>query len=161
MDKSLPRDGMAPDSTHPGGRFGGRRRRFVVDARYQLRSGILVGIIAIVLLVVLNASMLFQGGAAKGAAAAVRPLWRGHDGTSLALLLLGSAVFLGGAIFVGVLESHKTAGAAFAIRRAVDAIRDGRPQVRVELRRGDNLQDLAKAINRLAETVDAERLRRS
>jgi len=61
---------------------------------------------------------------------------------------------------VGVLESHRTAGAAYAIRRAVDAIRDGRLDTRVRLRRGDHLQDLAKSINLLAETIEEERLRR-
>ena len=80
-----------------------------------------------------------------------------QDTTSWALLFVGSAVFLGGVILVGVLESHRTAGAAYAIRRAVDAIRDGRPDIRVRLRRGDHLQELATSVNQLAETIDAER----
>ena len=73
---------------------------------------------------------------------------------------MGSAVFLGGVVVVGLLESLRTAGAAFAIRRVVDGIRDGQSQVRVQLRRGDHLQDLARSINQLAETIDMERLRR-
>ena len=135
-----------------------RRRQFVVDARYQLRAGVLVGTVALVLLVLLNASLILQDQASAATAAlAVRPVLAGADRASLVLLLLGSAVFLGGVIIVGVLESHRTAGAAYAIRRAVDAIRDGRPDVRIRLRRGDHLQDLATSINRLAETIDAER----
>jgi len=151
-----------PAGTAPGGGpFGWRRRQFVVDARYQLRAGVLVGTVAIVLLVLLNASLILQDRAtAATAATAVRPLLAGQDRASWALLLLGSAVFLGGVVLVGVLESHRTAGAAYAIRRAVDAIRDGRLDTRVRLRRGDHLQDLAKSINLLAETIEEERLRR-
>jgi signal transduction histidine kinase len=132
-----------------------------VDARYQLRAGVLVGTVAVVLLVLLNASLILQDRAtAATAATVVRPLLAGQDRASWALLLLGSAVFLGGVILVGVMESHRTAGAAYAIRRAVDAIRDGRSETRVRLRRGDHLQELAKSINQLAETIDAERSRR-
>ena len=147
-----------------GGPFGWRRRQFVVDARYQLRSGMLVGAVAIVLLVLLNASLILpQRAASATVATAVAPgraPFGAPDRSSFALLLMGSAVFLGGVVVVGLLESHRTAGAAFAIRRVVDGIRDGESQVRVQLRRGDHLQDLARSINQLAETIDMERLRR-
>jgi hypothetical protein len=144
-----------------GGPFGWRRRQFVVDARYQLRAGVLVGTVAVVLLVLLNVSLVLSGQTtAETAATAMHPLLGGQDRASWALLILGSAVFLGGVILVGVLESHRPAGAAYAIRRAVDAIRDGRSESRVRLRRGDHLQDLAKSINQLAETIEAERQRR-
>jgi hypothetical protein len=62
-------------------------------------------------------------------------------------------------VLVGVVEAHRTAGAAFAIRRTVDALTAGSLGARVKLRRGDHLQDLASAINRLAEALDAERTR--
>jgi len=155
-----PDDAVSTGVVPGSGPFGWRRRQFVVDARYQLRAGVLVGTVAVVLLVLLNASLILQDRAtAATAATAVRPLLAGQDRASWALLLLGSAVFLGGVILVGVMESHRTAGAAYAIRRAVDAIRDGRSEIRVRLRRGDQLQDLAKSVNQLAETIDAERLR--
>lgn len=152
-------DNATSAGTAPGGGFiGWRRRRYVVDARYQMRAGVLVGAVALVLLVLLNASLILQDRAADATAAlVVRPLLAQQDGLSWALLFVGSAVFLGGVFLVGVLESHRTAGAAYAIRRAVDAIRDRRPETRVRLRRGDHLQDLAASVNQLAETIDAER----
>jgi len=150
--------------TRAGGPFGGRRRNFVVDARYQLRMGILVGLVAIVLLVLLNASLILPSRSASGTAAAgalsAQPLRQATDRYSFALLLLGSVVFLGGVVVVGLLESHRTAGAALAIRRAVDRLREGQSQARVRLRRGDHLQDLARSINQLAETIETERLHR-
>lgn len=150
-DQALSAD--APDQTATSE---WRRRRWVVDARYQLRAGVLVGTVAIVLLALLNASLMSQNRAAA-TAAVVRSSFVGGDRASWALLLVGSAVFLGGVVLIGLLESHRTAGAAYAIRRAVDAIREGRPAIRVRLRRGDHLQELAASINKLAETIDAER----
>ena len=146
----------APESPPPGW----RRRRYVVDARYQLRSGALVGATALLLLVLVNASLFVHEPPAAPSLSVVRRAIGDQNRASLTLLLLGSAVFVTGAVLVGLLESHRTAGAAFAIRRAVDAIREGRPEVRVRLRRGDHLQDLARSINDLADTIDAERARR-
>lgn len=115
-----------------------RRRKVLVDTRYQLRAGMVVGLVAFVLLLLVNLSLM-------------------TDGAPWILLLGGSAVLLGGIVLVGVVEAHRTAGAAFAIRRTVDALAAGTHGARVRLRRGDHLQDLAEAINRLAERLDAER----
>lgn len=125
-----------------------RRRRYVVDVRYQLRMGILVGAVAAALLILINASILFERRSAS-----VDASWT--------LILLGSVVFLGGAILVGVVASHKTAGAAFAIRRSIEELSQGKAGVRVRLRRRDELQDLAKAVNDLAESLDRERASRT
>ncbi|HEX4823439.1 MAG TPA: hypothetical protein VFV19_03945 [Candidatus Polarisedimenticolaceae bacterium] len=119
-----------------------RRRRYVVDARSQLRAGILVGSLTLGLLVLLNLSV-FTG--------------RDSGATSWALLITGSVVFFTGIVAIGILESHRTAGAAFAIRRTIDAVRDGQRGARVRLRRGDHLQELADAVNALAVALDEER----
>jgi hypothetical protein len=147
--------------TYP--RHGWRRRQFLVDAQYQLRSGVLAGTVAIILLVLLNTALVLQQGESSPGSEGTglgRPSISIQDRSSLVIMLIGSAVFFGGVVLVSVLESHRTAGAAFAIRRAVDAMRGGETQIRVRLRRGDHLQELARSINLLAETLDAERLRR-
>jgi methyl-accepting chemotaxis protein len=132
---------------------GDSRRQLVVDSRYQLRGGLLVGVIALILLILLNATMVLPQRATNGSHAQAAS----QNGAAWALVLLGSAVLIGGVALIGVLESHRTAGAAYAIRRAVDAIAEGRRDVRVRLRRGDHLQQLAASINRLAEAIDLER----
>jgi len=155
-------DVLRATSARQGGLFVWRRRQYVVDARYQLRAGVLVGLVALVLLVLLNVALIVPHRAkAVGTAATAHPLPAGQDGISWALVLSGSAVLLAGVTLIGVLESHRTAGAAYAIGRAVDAIREGRSDIRVRLRQGDHLQELARSINRLAETIDAERAQRS
>ena len=151
-------DDATSTGARPGGFIGWRRRQFVVDAHYQMRAGVLVGAVALVLLVLLNASLILQDRAeAATAALVVRPMLPEQDGMSWALLFVGSVVFLGGVVLIAVFESHRTAGAAYSIRRAIDAIRDGRADIRVRLRRGDHLQDLATSVNQLAETIDSER----
>ena len=137
-----------------------RRRRYVIDPRYQIRAGVLIGSTALVLLILLNTSLIVHGPAAPASATAAHPAVHGQNPATFALLLLGSAVFIAGVVLVGLLESHRTAGAAFAIRRAVDALREGQSQVRVRLRRDDHLQELARSINELAETIDRERMER-
>ena len=161
MPEPTPGPARAAGEIPGGGSYGWRRRQLVVDARYQLRSGVLVGSVAIVLLTLLNASLFVQQRTpSTTAAVSVQPLFAGQDRSSWVLLLVGSAVFLLGVVFIGLLESHRTAGASYAIRRAVESIRDGKSQIRIRLRRGDHLQDLARSINELAETIDTERLRR-
>jgi hypothetical protein len=130
-----------------------------MDARYQLRAGIMVGAVAVALLILLNVSLMGQNAAPPGVAGAPARVAAetGPDRSSWALLLLGSGAFVAGVIAIGVLESHRTAGAAYAIRRSIDQLREGRTGVRVKLRRGDHLQELAKALNQLAESLDAQR----
>ena len=136
-----------------------RRRQYVVDARYQLRAGVLVGIVAVALLILLNIALLAQDGRPDGVSLSHRTA--GPDGGSWALLIIGSLIFVAGVIAVGVLESHRTAGAAYAIRRSVDQLRAGQSGVRIRLRRRDHLQELAASVNQLAESLDAERASRN
>lgn len=133
-----------------------RRRQFLVDPKYQIRAGITVGVVAFLLLALLNLSLWTSGRQTGTGTAPVRGAFAA-DGASWLVVLAGSAVFLAGVILIGVFESHRTAGAAFAIRRTVDEIRSGRQGARVRLRRGDHLRELAAAVNALAEAVDAER----
>lgn len=148
--------GALPGPTE-GGPARGRRRRIVIDARYQLRSGLFAGAVTLVLLALLNASLVLERRAAApggpGAGPAPLPMDRG----AWILALVGSALFLAGVVLVGVLESHRTAGAAYAIRRVLDALREGRRGERVRLRRNDHLKELGDAVNRLAESIDDER----
>lgn len=140
----------------------GRRRRVVVDPAYQLGRGLLVGAVALVLLALLNIALVSgdripsAGTAAPVAAATVGAA---ESGLPIGVLLLGSALFLAAVVFVAILDSHRTAGASYAIRRTVEAVREGRTGERVRLRKNDHLKGLAEAVNRLAETIDAERAR--
>lgn len=131
-----------------------RRRRFVVDRRYQFRAAFFAVAVAMLLLLLLNLSLLFTSRQSAEAAKTVAPEFsdfiEAQDRVQMGLVATGSIVFLVGVFLVSILESHRTAGAAFKIGRALDRIRDGRLDVRLKLRRGDNLHELASAANGMA-----------
>ncbi len=141
-----------------------RRRQYVVGARYQFRvTGFTVALVA-ALLVMLNLvfylSSLRIDSVAVASAPELKSYFRAQDQFQFSLMLLGSMVFLGGVFVLGVLETHRTAGAAYAISRAIEKIRRGKYTTRLRLRRSDNLHDIEAALNGMAqalrERTDAE-----
>jgi hypothetical protein len=140
----------------------GQRRRFIIDRRSQLRAAALTTAAALVLLVLLNLSL--HGARARSAAVVLHdapelaPLIRSQNRTELGLVAIASVVFLLGVVTVTVLETHKTAGAAFNVARHLRAIREGRYRARLKLRRGDNLMELESAFNDMARGLE-ERVR--
>lgn len=142
------------------GALGPRRRKWVVDPRYQLRVSGLAAAATLLLLLLLNLSLFFAGPTPAPVSVAADSKVNGLvslDGAyrvQFGLLLAGSLVFLGGIFLVGILESHRTAGAAFAIRRGIEALREGDHGARVTLRRGDHLQELGTAFNAMAADVE-------
>jgi methyl-accepting chemotaxis protein len=64
------------------------------------------------------------------------------------------AVFLVG---IGIVGTHRIAGPLFAIKRHMNRVRTGKLHSRLQLRRGDELQDIAASLNALlAESWDFE-----
>ncbi len=134
-----------------------RRRRFVVDPRYQFRASLMMGALVLVLLALLNVSLFVADVQGRRAALAAAPelgdLLRSQDRLELALVAAISVVFLIGVVVVGLLETHRTAGAAFVLRRGLGDVAEGRFAIRLKLRKGDNLQALAEAFNHAASSL--------
>jgi len=135
----------------------GRRRTIVVDSRYQLRvAGMAAG--------------LMLGGALLFAAAIHLEIVRLHEIVSLhdpeiarALqdrgsidLVLMAALGVGlmlGAFLLALLETHRVAGPAYSLRRALARIQAGDYTTPVQVRRGDRLDALAASLNEVRETL--------
>jgi methyl-accepting chemotaxis protein len=136
-----------------------RRRRFVVDPRSQWRASAMVGGLVLLLLVLLDLSLILAGTHSRQAALQAAPelgrLLRAQDRLEILLLVAISVVFLIGVLVVGLLETHRTAGAAYAIERGLERLGEARFGTRVRLRKGDNLQSLAEAFNRAASRLEA------
>ncbi len=157
---------VARRSRRPG--LLGHRREFLVDRRYQLKATLLTVTVVLILLVFLNLALhsatLSNRARILEDAPELEPIIRAQDRVELSLVLLASFVFLVGVFVVGVLETHKTAGAAHQVVQRVAEVRDGRYGVRVRLRKGDNLQAVEEAFNRMSATLsertwnDIERL---
>jgi len=65
------------------------------------------------------------------------------------ILLISPLVFL-----LALLSSHKIAGPIYRIEKDMGEIARGNLTLRVKLRRGDELQDLADAINAMTENIE-------
>ena len=65
------------------------------------------------------------------------------------LLLVSPLVFI-----LGLLFSHRIAGPLYRIEKTIDEIAKGNLTIRIKLRQGDELSDLADEINRMAENLD-------
>ena len=134
-----------------------RRRSFLVNRRYQLRTAALVGTVVLVLLVFLNLSIYSSGLSESERIARESPeleaFVKAQDRTLVFLVVLGSMVFLVGVFLVSVLETHKTAGACVNLARRLDDIRDGRYDTALRLRRDDHLVELEPVFNRMARAM--------
>lgn len=131
-----------------------QRRSFLVSRRYQLRASLLAAATVLVLLILLNLLMFAASSARTERALAEAPelaaQLRAQDRLALYLVMLASVVFLVGVFVIGVLESHRTAGAAYNIAARLKRIERGRYATRVTLRRGDHLAELQNAVNDMA-----------
>jgi methyl-accepting chemotaxis protein len=139
----------------------GYRRNLLVDPRGQLRTTLWTACAVGVLLVALLVSLHFARQAETAALGTQMPsliaTLEAQNRVALAFQITGAVVFLAMVVVVTLIETHKTAGAALSLRRHLDRIRDGEYGVRVRLRRGDNLQDVASSINEMSIARD-ERL---
>jgi hypothetical protein len=147
----------------PSGRVGlrtrlfGRRRRLVVNPRYQLRFSILSVVVVFALLLLLNMSLFFSslqsGRTFLEFAPELKAYIQAHERVQLDLILLGSVVFLVGVFLISFLESHRTAGAAFNLGRRLRDVQIGHYYSRLSLRRGDGLREVEDAFNNMARAL--------
>jgi len=141
----------------------GQRRTFLVDWRNQLRLTLLAVTTVAILLVALVVSLQISRARSAEILAAKAPALAGllaeQNRTALYLQLAAAAVFLAMVAMISVLETHKTAGAAFNLSRTISRLRDGESGIRVTLRQGDNLQSLAHAFNEMSLALDERRFR--
>jgi hypothetical protein len=143
--------------------FLGQRRTFLIDRRGQLRTTLLtVGVVAVLLvalIVSLHVSRVKSTEALVAKVPELAELLGSQNATTLILQLVSALVFLLTVGIVAILETHKTAGAAFNLGRCLARLRDGQSGVRARLRAGDNLQALARVVNELGVALDERRFR--
>lgn len=133
------------------------RRQYLVNRERQLRSAFLVLVVVLLLLVPLNYSLhtVRQQETATITASnpQLRPLMESRDRTELIVGLVASMVIMVGVFALTIIETHRTAGAAFAIRRRLDLIREGHFDTDLHLRGGDNLRELEMPFNAMMEAL--------
>jgi hypothetical protein len=122
-----------------------RRRRFILDRRGQLRAVFLTGSATAILLALLNMALYLARERDVAALLSDSPVLR-----DLIVAAAASLLFLAGVVVVTLIETHRTAGAAFTLARHMASIQVGRYDVELRLRKGDNLRELEGAFNEMA-----------
>jgi methyl-accepting chemotaxis protein len=131
-----------------------KRRQYIVDWSYQLRF---VTRLFMVVLAVAVASSLISSGM----------MWRHlyspnlESQTSLIIgfsavattLLIELLLAIPLIFFLGIRQSHRIIGPMNRIKKMLEAIGNGDFSQRLTLRQGDVLEDVAKSINQMAETL--------
>jgi hypothetical protein len=141
----------------------GQRRTFLIDSRSQLRAGFLTATCALILLLLLNLSLYSARRTVTEGVLADSPelgkILHAQNRVELALVVTASVVFLLGVFVVTVLETHKTAGAAYNLARHMAVIEYGQYGGKVRLRKDDNLRELESAFNAMSDALARRALR--
>ncbi|MEE9217903.1 MAG: hypothetical protein V3U98_02450 [Acidobacteriota bacterium] len=151
---------MATDERGWIERLFGRRRAFLVEWRYQLRSSLLPVISVALLLVLFIFTVHFANVAATrqlvGSAPNLKGMLEGQDRAQLFMILCAAGVYLLAVLILGLIESHRTVGALHHVEKRLHALRQGDWSTALQLRRGDNLQDLAQEVNLTLQYLHAQ-----
>ncbi len=135
----------------------GNRRIFLINKRYQIKASVLTATVVLILLVFIN--LLLYSASVRSSAEIVAQapefadVIRAQDQAQFYLILLASGVFLVGVFIVSILETHKTAGAAYNLGRRMAELRDGNYRTSLNLRKGDHLIELETSFNDLANAL--------
>ena len=135
----------------------GVRRRFLVNKPRQLRTAMLIAMLVLILLVLVNvifhALRTTETNTIVASAPSLKGVMQDYDRNEMLLVILASVVVLAGVFVVTIIETHRTAGAAFNIARQLGRIADGNLDVKVNLRKGDNLQEIQDQFNAMVATL--------
>ena len=147
------------DPERPGplfGRFLGRRRTYLVDAAYQIRSAI-VAVLGMAFLLAFAAALFHLLSLETARSVAQRAPGVGgeafDDTRSVLYLVAVGIVFVAAVFVIEILETHKTAGVVTKVTRALRDLEAGRWGVRVALRKHDNFREMEEAFNAAGRAV--------
>ncbi len=129
------------------------RRRYLIDRRRQLRTVALTSGVTIFLLTIVNIAFgilrTSQSMVLSSAAPQLKPILEKQDANFAGVLALLSAVFVIGVAIITIAETHRTAGAIFAVKQRLDRVRDGDLHATLKLRERDTLQNLVDPFNEM------------
>ncbi|HEU4403189.1 MAG TPA: hypothetical protein VFT43_13920 [Candidatus Polarisedimenticolia bacterium] len=133
------------------GLFGGRRRTYLVDASYQVRSA-LVAVLGMAFLLAFAAALFHLLSLENARALALRAPLLAHgaesgDARSVLYLVVAGIIFVGAIFFIQILETHKTAGVVYRVTRGLKEIEVGRWGATIMLRKHDNFKEMEEAFN--------------
>lgn len=137
--------------------FLGRRRRFVLKPRSQIRMSVVAAGIVLIALIVFNLSLysatMQTAALLLESAPEMAALVKAQDRVEVYVLILASSFFVLGAFILAIVETHRTVGAAYNIERRLGEMERGDYSARVRLRKRDQLRELESGVNRLGDAL--------
>ena len=133
------------------GRLLGRRRTYMIDRSYQIRTA-MVAVLGMAFLVILSAALvhLVSVDRARALLETSPALAYGLTKTDMrtVLFIIGTGILFVVAIFgIEILETHKTAGVVYRVTRGLRNIESGYWGTRLTLRKNDNFKEMEEAFN--------------
>ena len=128
------------------GRFLGRRRNYLIDSGYQVRTAV-VAVLGMIFLLAFAAALFHLAGLENSLALAQKNQAPPGDVRTVLYLVAAGIIFVAAVFMIEILETHKTAGVIFKVTRALHAIESGHWGTRVALRKNDNFKELEEAFN--------------
>jgi methyl-accepting chemotaxis protein len=139
------------------GGFLGQRRRYLVDRKTQLRASALILGTALVLIVLLNLSLHSARTSSAAVIVSEQPglenVLTVEGRVELVLVAVASIVFLVAVLLFTILETHKTAGAAWNLTQQLCRIEYGDFTANLVLRKGDTLRTVESAFNSMSQAL--------
>lgn len=139
-----------------------RRRTYVLDRRRQYRTAFLTSSLAALLLIIVNTAFIIlrssQTMAITAAAPELGSTLSQQDSRTGTMLILASVIFVIGVFVITIAETHRTAGAVYAVCRALERVSDGDYRTPLRLRPTDNLRNLRNPFNEMVSTLRKQAL---
>ena len=132
-------------------RFMGRRRNYLVDSAYQVRTAI-VAVLGMVFLLAFAAVLFHLVGMENALIQKGGPA-RSGDARSVLYLVAAGIIFVAAVFVIEILETHKTAGVVLKVSRGLKDIEQGMWGTRVTLRKNDNFREMEEAFNAVARSL--------
>ena len=133
------------------------RRTYLIDRKGQLATTVKIAGLVAILLLLLN--LVFAGISTHesrkiiSANPDLAPIMAATDRTGSYLIASGSLFILLLVVLRTVVETHRTSGAAFNIKRCLGRVADGDLTTTLKLRPKDNLMELQEPFNRMMHSL--------
>ena len=131
-----------------------QRQQYLVDRGYQIRfvTRVFSAVLAVaVISSLLSTSLLWMN--MYRSELGSQPLFVACLVAVAVTLLVELLLAIPVVFYLGIQQSHRIVGPMNRIKQTLEAIGKGEFSQRITLRQGDALEDLAKAINRMAESL--------
>jgi methyl-accepting chemotaxis protein len=152
--------GAAAEESRAGGRrrlpILGFRRTLLVNPQFQLRAMALPTILSVATVTALIFALFRVLLASRFDAGDAGSVLETEEARWLLNSLAGSLGFAALMVIIGLLETHRAAGAIFKMQRHIRRVAEGSLGARLHLRRRDHFQDVADDFNRMVENLREE-----